>query len=169
LGIATGPILMTLERTKIVSLLAIVSVSLSVLLSYSALAVLGLGMIGTAWARTFASIIGLMLSLYVLTRFVPVSFDKEALWKASVASILMVIAIVGLDVVRMFLSPSSYEFLQLRLHLLPIYVIVGALAYFASMVGLRAIKKQDVELIYEYLPKKMKWVADWLSRIAMVE
>jgi len=169
LGIATGPILLTLERTKIVSLLAIVSVCLSVLLSYSALAVLGLGMIGTAWARTFASIIGLMLSLYVLTRFVPVSFDKEALWKASVASILMVIAIVGLDVVRMFLSPSSYEFLQLRLHLLPIYVIVGALAYFASMVGLRAIKKQDVELIYEYLPEKMKWVADWLSRIAMVE
>jgi len=169
LGVAISPILMTLERTKIASVLSVVSVIISFLLSYFALAYLGLGMIGTAWARTFASIIGLMLSLYVLTRFVPVSFDKEAIWKASVASILMVIAIVGLDVVRMFLSPSSYEFLQLRLHLLPIYVIVGALAYFASMVGLRAIKKQDVELIYEYLPKKMKWVADWLSRIAMVE
>jgi len=169
LGIAISPILMTLERTKIVSLLAILSVSFSVFLSYSALAVLGLGMVGVAWARTLASIIGLVLSLYALTRFIPISFDKEAVWKASVASILMVIAIVALDLVRMLLSPSPYRFLEFRLHLLLIYVIVGALAYFASLVGLRAIKKQDVELIYEYLPKNMKWVADWLSRIAMVE
>jgi hypothetical protein len=69
----------------------------------------------------------------------------------------------------MFVSPSSYQFLVFRLHLLPIYVLVGALAYSASLVGLRAIKKQDVELIHEYLPKKMKWMADWLDRIAKVE
>jgi O-antigen/teichoic acid export membrane protein len=169
LGVAISPILLTLERTRIASLLAIVSVGVSVLLSYSALAVLGLGMVGTSWARTIASLIGLVLYLYALTRYVPVSFDKEAIWKASVASILMVIAIVGLDLIRMFLSPSSYLFLVIRLHLLPIYVGVGALAYFASMVGLRAIKKRDVELVAEYLPKKLKWVTHWIDRIAVVE
>jgi O-antigen/teichoic acid export membrane protein len=169
LGVAISPILLTLEHTKISSLLAIVSVCVSVFLSYSALAILGLGMVGVAWARTFAAIIGLVLSIYALTRYVPVSFDKEVIWKALVASILMVISIVGLELVRMVLSPSSYQFLVFRLHLLPIYVIFGALAYFASLVGLRAIKKRDVELIYDYLPKKMKWVADWLGRIAMVE
>jgi len=169
LGVAISPILLTLERTRIASLLAVVSVGLNFFLSYSALAFLRLGMVGTAWARTLASIIGLVLSLYALTRYVPVSFDKEAIWKASVASALLVVAIVGLDLVRMFFSPSSYHFLEFRLHLLPIYVAVGALAYFASLVGLRAIKKRDVELIYEYLPKKMKWVADWLGRIAVVE
>jgi len=170
LGVAISPILLTLERTRIISTLSVVSVVLSFFLSYFALAYLGLGMVGTAWAKTFASIIGLVISLYALLRYVPVSFDKEAIWKASVACFLMVIAIVGLDVVRMFLSPSSYQFLVFRLHggfLLLIYVIVGALAYFASLVGLRAIKKQDVELIYEYLPKNMKWVADWLGRIIM--
>jgi len=169
LGIAIGPILMTLERTKIVSALTVVSLGISVLLSYFVLVVLGLGMIGTAWARTFASIIGLVLSLYVLTRYVPVSFDKEAIWKALVASAFLVAAIVGLDAVRMFLSPTSYQFLVFRLHLLPLYIIVGGLAYFASMVGLRAIKKHDVELIHDYLPKNLKWVADWLARIAVVE
>jgi len=168
-GVTTGPILMTLERTKIASVLSVVSVILSFILSYFALAYLGLGMIGTAWARTLASFIGLVLSLYALARYVHVSFDKEAIWKASVASILIVISIVGLDVIRMFLSPSSYHFLEFSLRLLPIYVIVGALAYFASLAGLKAIKKHDVELIYEYLPKKMRWIADWLSRIAMVE
>jgi len=169
LGIAISPILMTLERTRIVSLLTVVSLGLSAFFTYFVLAVLGLGMVGTAWARTLAAIIGLVLSLYALTRYIPVSLDKEAVWKASVASLLMVISIVGLDVVRMFLSPSSYQFLVFRLHLLPIYVIVGALAYFASLIGLKAIKKRDVELIYEYLPKNMKWVADWLRRIAVIE
>jgi len=169
LGIAIGPIFLTLERTRTVSVLSIISLGISLFLSYFALAVLGLGMIGIAWARTFASIIGLVLNLYVLTRLVPISFDKEAIWKASVASILMVIAIVGLDHVRMFLSPSSYQFLAFRLHLLPVYIIVGALVYFASLAGFRAIKKQDLELIYEYLPKNMKWVARWLGRIPIFE
>jgi Na+-driven multidrug efflux pump len=169
LGVAISPILLTLERTRIVSVLSVVSVVFSFFLSYFALAYLGLGMAGTAWAKTLASIIGLVISLYALTRFVPLSFDKEAIWKASVACFLMVIAIVGLDIVRMFFSPSSYQFLVFRLQLLPIYIIVGALAYFASMVGLKAIKKHDIELIYEYLPKNMKWVADWLGRIATVE
>lgn len=169
LGVAISPILLTLERTKIASVLSVVSVILSFLLSVFALAYLGLGMIGTAWARTFASIITLVLSIYVLTRYVPVSFDKEAFWKASVASILMAISIIGLDAVRMFLSPSSYKFLEFRLYLLPVYVLVGAFTYVVFIIGLRTIKKQDLELIREYLPKKMKWIADWLSRIAMVE
>jgi len=169
LGIAIGPILMTLERTKIVSLLAIVSVCLSVLLSYSALAVLGLGMIGIAWARTFASIIGLALSLYALKRILLLTFDEDALLDASAASLGMIAAILVLDAFRQVLTPFPHQFLAFRLHLLPIYVIVGAFAYFFSLVALGAIKKQDVALIYEYVPKKLKWVAAWLSRLAMVK
>jgi O-antigen/teichoic acid export membrane protein len=169
LGVAAGPILLTLERTKISSALSVVSVVLSFFLSYFALAGLGSGMVGVAWARTLASIISLVLTLYVVTRYVPISFDKEAIWKASIASALLAASIVGLDLVRMLLSPSSHQFLVFPLRLLPIYVIVGALAYFFSLVGLRAIKKHDVELIHDYLPRKLKWVADWLGRIAMVE
>jgi O-antigen/teichoic acid export membrane protein len=169
LGVAISPILMTLERTNLVSLLAIASVVLSAFFSYSALAILGSGMIGVAWARAFASIIGLVLSLYALTRYTPVSFDKEAIWKASVASALLVMAIVGLDLVRMFFSPSSYQFMVFRLVLLPVYVAVGGLAYFVSLVGLRAIKKRDVELLNDFLPKNLRWVTVWLGRIAVVE
>jgi len=169
LGIAVGPILYTLERTRVASLLSIVAVVLHVSLSFFALGVLGLGMVGTAWARTLASIAGLVLSLFVLARYVPLSFDREAIWKALAASALMVLAIVGLDLVRMVLSPSSYEFLAFRLHLLPVYIIAGALAYFVSIVLLRALKKQDLELIDEYLPKRLKWAGDLLRRFVKVE
>jgi len=169
LSVAVGPILMTLERTKIVSVLSIVSVILSVFLSYFTLAYLGLGMIGTAWARTISAVVVLALCLYALKRYIPIAFDKEALWKASTASAFMVLGIVGLDFVRRFFSPASYEFLVIRLHLLPIYVVVGGVVYFLSLIGLRAIKKHDIKLVEEYLPKKLRHLASWLERIAVVE
>jgi cell shape-determining protein MreC len=80
----------------------------------------------------------------------------------------MVFAIVLLDVIRQYFT-SSQQFLIFRLHLLPIYVIVGAVAYFLSLVALRAIKKQDIELAHEYLPNRLKPIAKWLGRITRVE
>lgn len=167
LVVGVTPILMTLKRTVIVSILSVVSMVLSVFLSYFALAYLGLGMIGTAWARTIASIIGSVLSLYALKRYLPISFDKEALWKGSAASAVMVLAIVALDLMRKLVSSDSYEFLVIRLHLLPLYVAVGALTYVVVLVALRAIKKHDIELIEEYLPKSLRHTAAWLERFAV--
>jgi len=168
IGVAIGPILMTLERTRIASVLSVISVTLSFFLSYFALAYLGLGMNGTAWARTIASIIIVVLSLYVLSRYVSISIDREALLKASVASAVMVFAILSLDFIRRLFSSSS-QFLVIRLTQLPIYVLVGAVAYSLSLVALRAVKKSDIELIEEYLPKNLKRVVAWLERFAVAD
>jgi hypothetical protein len=124
-------------------------------------------MIGTAWARTFAAIIGLALSMYVLTRYVSISFDKEALWKASAASAIMILAIFALDLARKLFSSDSYQFLVIRLHLLPIYIIIGASAYFLALIALKAIKTHDIRLVEEYLPKNLKHIVKWLERIAV--
>jgi len=172
LSVAVSPILLTLERTVIASLLSVVSVLLNFFLAYSALAYFGLGMIGTAWARTMAGIISTVLSLYILRRYVPISFDKEALWKASAASAIMALAILALDLARIFLSSGSYQsssnpFLVIRLHLLPIYVVFGAVVYFLALVGLRAIKKYDLQLVQEYLPENLRKLTIWLERFAV--
>jgi O-antigen/teichoic acid export membrane protein len=173
LGIAIGPILLTLERTLIISLTAVISVILSVLFSVFALVILGLGMMGTAWARTLASIIGLGLNLYVLNHYIKVSFDKEALWKATASAVFMVFAIIIADLLRgvleTLLSSSSYQFLVFRLHLLPVYVVIGAIAYFSFLLLLKAIKKHDIELLQEYLPKGFRRVASFLELIARVK
>ncbi len=160
---------MTLERTLIASALNVISVILSIAFSFIALAVIGLGMVGTAWARTLASIISLVLFLYILNRYVKLSFDKEALWKSSVASALMVAAIFATDLIRGFLLPESYEFLVFRLQLLPLYVVIGAVAYFLALVVLKSIKKSDIELFQEYLPKRFRNLASLLERITRVE
>jgi PST family polysaccharide transporter len=161
LGLAMNPILLTLERTVVASALSVVSVALSLFLAYLMVVPLNLGMIGAAWARTLTSILSFVLTFYVVSRHVPLSLDKEALWKASIASVFLVAAIVGLDLIRMILAPISYQFLVIRLHLLPIYVLAGGLAYFYVLVRLRTIKKRDVDILEEYLPHELKWVANW--------
>jgi hypothetical protein len=124
---------------------------------------------GAAWARTLTSILTFVLTFFVLSRHVPLSFDKKALWKASVASVFLVAAIVGLDLIRMLLSPSSYQFLVIRLHLLPIYVVAGGLAYFVALIMLKTFTKRDLKIIEEYLPGRLRWIIDWLNRFAKID
>ena len=169
LGLAMNPILLTLERTVTASLLSVVSVALSLFLAYLLVVPLSLGMVGAAWARTLTAILSFLLSFYVVSRHVPLSLDKKALWKSSIASAFMVAAIIGIDLVRRLLSPSSYQLLVIELHLLPIYVIVGGLAYFIALVMLKAFTKQDLEFLEEYLPSKLRWIASWLNRLVKVD
>ncbi len=169
LGLAMGPILLTLERTAVASLLSVISVLLSLFLAYLLVVPLNLGMIGAAWSRTLASVLSFLLTFYVVSRHVRLSFDKEALWKSSAASAFLVAAIIVVDLARMLLSPSSYQFLVIRLHLLPIYVLVGGLAYFAALIALKAFKRRDLEILEEYLPHRLRWVATWLNRFVKIE
>jgi len=169
LGLAMGPILLTLERTTAASLLSVLSVVLSLFLAYLMVIPLNLGMIGAAWARTLTAILTFLLTFYVVSRHVRLSFDKEALWKSSVASAFLVAAIIVVDLARMFVSPSSYQFLVIRLHLLPVYVLVGGLAYFAALIMLKVFTKRDLEILEEYLPNRLRWVAAWLNRFAKIE
>jgi len=157
LGIAIVPALLTLERTKAASMVTVVSILSNTVVCYVTLAYLNLGMFGAAWARVFASFVGFGLGVYALRRFVKVAFDKDALWKASVASVIMTTAVVLVEV------------LLFHPYFLPLYVIVGFAAYFFSLAGLKAVTKRDVELIHDYLPGKLKRVAVWLGRVAVAE
>lgn len=171
LTVAIPSTLMTLERTKTVSLITIISILSTLAVAYVSLAYFypNLGLTGPAWARTISSIAGLGLGVYVLKRIFSFSFDKEAIWKTLAASLLMTVAILLFDVARQVLTPPPPEFLLPPLHLLPLYVVVGAVTYFFSLVALKAIKKRDVELFQEYLPKGFRWMAALLKRLAQVD
>ncbi len=169
LGVAVGPILLTLGRTAVLSILSTISVLLSLGMSYFALAYLSLGTVGTAWARSIAAIIGLVLTVYAAKFYVPISFDKEALWKGSLASAFMVVAIVVIDLVRGVVSSTSYEFLVIGLHLLPVYIAVGGIAYFVALAVLKAIKRYDLELVKGYVPRSLRQIVTWLERFAVAD
>jgi O-antigen/teichoic acid export membrane protein len=160
LGIAISPTLLTLERTKTASTITLISIFFNTIASYITLAHLSIGIIGPAWARFLTAFVGFGLGAYALKRIINVTFDREALWKASVASLFMAAAVTLSRTLESFVS---------QLYLLPFYVIVGATVYFFSLAVLKAVKKHDVELIQEYLPKGLKRLAVWLGRIALVE
>jgi len=166
IGVAINPILMTLERTKTASLITMISIFANVAVSYVTLTYLNLGLAGPAGARTIASIASLALGTYLLNTIFSLSFDKEALWKASAASIFMAAMILLTDVVRQFLTPFPTQFLVIQLRWLPLYVLIGAVAYFFALVALKAMQKRDIELFRDYLPARLKWIANWFNRLA---
>lgn len=166
IGVAIGPILMTLERTKTASLLTVASILANIAVSYVTLTYLNLGLAGPAGARTIASVVSLGLGVYLLSTIFSLSFDKEALWKASAASMFMAAMILLTDVVRQFLTPFPTQFLVIQLRWLPLYVLIGAVTYFFALVALKAIQKRDIELFRDYLPARLKWIANWFNRLA---
>jgi O-antigen/teichoic acid export membrane protein len=169
LGVAINPILLTLERTKIVSLITVLSIFFNIVASFVTLAYLNLGLPGPAVARTFSTIITLALSAMALKGIFSLKFDSEALRKAAFSSLLMIMAIFLLEVVRRIVMPSPNQFLVITLPILILYIVVGAATYFLSLVALKTIKKYDIEMLHDYLPKGFKWVAAWLSRLAHLE
>jgi len=171
LSVAFVATLMTVERTKAVSLITTISIISTSVVAYINLAYFypSFGLTGPAWARVLSAVVGLLLSVYALKRIFSFTFDKEALWKASAASLFMVVAILLLDMARQIFTPESRGFLLPPLLWLPAYVGVGAAAYIFSLGALKAIKKQDVNLIKEYLPSRLRWTTAVLERLARVD
>jgi len=165
LGSAIIPTFYTLKKTKTASLITGFSIVLQALLSFISLAFLNLGLTSVAFSRLFAALGGFVLGSYVLRLSLNIEYDKEAIWKSAVASIVMVLSLFGLEFLRMLLEPLSFQFLVLRIRQLPIYALVGAVVYLLSLIVLRAVKKRDMELLREYLPAKFRWIAGLLDRI----
>jgi len=65
--------------------------------------------------------------------------------------------------------PSSNQLFDITLQILILYIVVGAATYFLSLVALKTIEKHDIEMLHDYLPKGLKWIATWLSRLARLE
>ncbi len=169
-GVAISSIFLTLGRTKIVSILSIASVGFNLLLSYTALVQLNLGMVGTATARTLGAIFALGLNVYVLSRYMRVSFDKEAFWKASLACLVLIISVFAIDGVRLLLVFGYFrpdQLLILRLLLLPVYAVIAGFAYLIALIGLRTIKTRDIEIIKQFLPRRLDRIANWFERFAI--
>jgi len=165
LGVAIGPTLMTLERTKIVSMMIIVAIFSSTAVSYVTLAYLNLGMFGTALARVLSSFAAFGYGIYALRGLVKTMFDTESLWKTSLACLFMAIAIVSMSCMHAYFLEGIVS----QTVLLLVSVLLGAAVYFCGVVALRTFKKQDIELLNESLPDKLKRVSVWLDRLVLAD
>lgn len=166
LGSAILPTLYTLNKTKIAALITASSIFLEAIFAYISLAYLATGLTGVAFSRLLATFTAFILGAYVLWRSLKIEFDKEAIWKSAAASTIMVLSLFALELLRAIIEPASYQFLILRIRQLPIYAVVGVIVYLFALIALKAIKKRDIELFQEYLPMRLRWIADLFTKIA---
>lgn len=142
---------------------------LEAFLSYVSLVYLNADLTGVALSRFFAALAGFSLGTYVLWASLKIEFDKEAIWSSATAAITMVLSLFALKLLRAITDSSSYQFLVLCLCLLPVYAVVGVVVYLLSLIVLKAVKKRDIELLYDFLPLRLRWIADLFSRVAHVK
>ncbi|MCK4477924.1 hypothetical protein KAU88_05290 [Candidatus Bathyarchaeota archaeon] len=95
-----------------------------------------------------------------------IEFDKEAIWKSAAAAVAIVLSLLALELLRAIIEPLSYQFFILRLHHLPVYAVVGVVVYLLSLIALKAVEKRDIELLHDYFPSNLRWIADLFSCIA---
>ncbi len=167
-GLAVGPTLLTLKKTKAASAITVITILLEAAFSFVSLKYMNLGLLGVALSRFFAALASLVLGAHLLRQFLKVEFDKKTAWKSAVASAAMVLSLFGLELLRSVAEPSSYQFLALRLRLFPVYAVAGVMVYFLALIALRAVSKQDIQLLQDYVPKRIRWIIDMFSRIVSV-
>jgi O-antigen/teichoic acid export membrane protein len=166
LGAAINPTFLTLERTKTAASITLFSILLEAFLAYVSLAYIQIGLVGVAFSRLLAALAAFILGAYVLRLSLNVEFDREAMWKSAAASMIMVFSLLTLELLRAIADPLSYQFLVLRLRLLPIYAVVGVVVYLLSLTMFKAVKKRDVDLLHDFLPSHIRWMAELFSRVA---
>lgn len=100
---------------------------------------------GAAIARLTTQITSLILTIYVLRKYVKLQLDKEALWKSAVASTATIPFLIILE--------STLSTKISTIQTLTIEILVAASIYLLSLYTLKALNSQDFELLRQSFPK----------------
>jgi len=112
-----------------------------------------LGATGIAIIKGTALILSFILSIIALRTRIPIRFDKEAIWKSWSASIVMFVIVWIVE--QIYLSP----------YLLPVYILVGGATYAGSLKILKAVNKNDFQLIRNLMGKPVAPLVDVLEKV----
>jgi O-antigen/teichoic acid export membrane protein len=150
-GVALGPMLVALSRTRSALLITIASLLVALISAYVFLPIFGI--IGAAIARGVATVVSLGLTIVILRREKAMLLDIEAIWKSIVAGGIMAAVLV-------FAQMLIYSRL-----LLPVYIVLGAVVYLILLRVLKALRRHDVELIERYLGPRLGYASELLDTI----
>jgi O-antigen/teichoic acid export membrane protein len=148
---AVAPVLLAREKTLLLATITIVSVIIGLATAYLLLP--GWGIVGASAARGLAMVIYAGLTIFVVDRGVSVQFQLKTILKTLLASLVMLATIFVLELFR-------YATL-----LLPIYVAIGAIVYVLMLRIVRAVNRNDVVLIRDFLGGRFAFVSNLVSLI----
>ena len=152
-AMSLGPVLIVLNETTLAALVSILPIPLSVAVALISIPVLGI--LGASIARAFSMLLSLLLTWYFVRRKIVVKLHSKAILKSIVASFGMALVMEAL------------QLLYYSRFLLPVYLLVGFLAYILAMRALKAISSDDIDLLRRTLGSRFSRVCDLLSRLVV--
>jgi stage V sporulation protein B len=112
---------------------------------------------GAALARLITQMIAVILLVYMLKKELKIRLDKEALWKSALATTTTIPVLLTLEIA---ISPKLTTTQTLITEL-----ITAAAIYLFALYVLKALKKQDFQLLRQAFPKPLTKYIDILERI----
>ncbi|MFH0897472.1 MAG: oligosaccharide flippase family protein [Candidatus Bathyarchaeota archaeon] len=136
---ALSNILLIYGKTKTILFISLIPVAASLLMLPL---VLVMGLTGLALMRGTGIVLSGLLTAYFVNRLVKIRFDWKAMIKSLASSTIMAITIL---ILQLTLNNKN---------LLPLYTVVGAAIYFATLRILRTLDREDAQLIENVIGKK---------------
>lgn len=138
------PSILAIGKTK----LALEARSLAIVVSAGVLfvSIPTMGLNGAAIGKLALILVYVAYTTSRLRQFVEVRFDTNAYVKACIATAFMAISVLLL------------ESIILRVYLIPAYVITGVVVYSVILKGLKAVTRDDLQLIKEALPNHLSFI-----------
>jgi O-antigen/teichoic acid export membrane protein len=152
---ALGSIFIVLGKTVTSAILTIASLSIPILMGFAIIPYLGIA--GAAIVRGSSLIISLAISVSILRMILRLRFDTAAYRSTWLASLAMAGAVLVVEA----LNYSKY--------LLPVYVAVGAAVFILALRSLRAVNREDLDLMSDFLEPRLGFVVNWLEKLLGVE
>ncbi len=104
---------------------------------------------GAAVARLGMQVVGVSVVLYMLSRYLKVQFDFEALWKSIVSSLAMLVVLM---LVQHLTAGFSVYVVML------VEIVSGGCVYVLFLYLLKALDHQDFELLRKAFPPMKKYI-----------
>lgn len=143
-------LLLSLGETRIILEANIVAVTIGATLCV--LLVAFQGDVGAAIGRASLISVAFVYTAHRLRNKSGLHLDIEAFGKSLICSTIMALVV------------TLSQLLLNNAHLLPIYVATGVIIYILMLRLLKAVDKQDVQLLKEILPNRFQWFANLFAK-----
>jgi O-antigen/teichoic acid export membrane protein len=150
---ALSPALNAMEETKINGAIVAVSVLVGLVAAFFLLPVFGI--LGASMARASSMVIAAVLIIPVLSRKIALCLDFRWITKTLFAGCTMAAIVFAVQLVHY----SKF--------MLPLYVLIGAIVYLVMLRLLKAVDRNDIELVRGFLGKRLELLSRGLSRILL--
>jgi stage V sporulation protein B len=114
---------------------------------------------GAAIARLITQVITITIAIYILNKKIKIQFDTESIWKSALSTTAMIPLLLTIE----FALSSQLSTAQT----LALEIAIGAGIYAVSLYLLKALKKQDFDLLKQAFPKFLTKFLSVIERIVV--